>query len=178
MKEDEISYEMIVARFSYDSAAGRLIWKFRPVEEFNSKNSWAVWNSRYSGKYAGRYDARGRLCIQVYGRIRKASRIIWMHQKREWPVVIDHIDGNPSNDRLDNLRSVTQAENNCNRKVAKSSKTGVTGVFCSDNQFVAQISKGGVRHYLWTFKKFEDAVAVRKSAEVKFGFHPNHGRRV
>lgn len=83
-----------------------------------------------SGAMAGAEESR---CwrVRLHGKGYKAHRIIWFlfHNvvlgKSEQ---IDHIDRNPFNNRIDNLRVVTQKINNRNRNKRKNNKTGVTGV--------------------------------------------------
>lgn len=176
MGESDITQAMIRSRLLYVHAIGKLVWLARPESDFSSKNKWSVWNSRYAGTVAGHQDKRGRFCIQIFGKIRKAARITWMYHYGYWPNIIDHIDGDPSNDRIENMRDVTQLENSQNRAISRVSTTGHYGVFRDAGRFRAQISFRGVKHYLGVFNDIDDAIAARKAAEDKFGFHPNHGR--
>lgn len=66
-------------------------------------------------------DGRGR--IQVEGRPYLRYRLAWLWMKGEWPANdIDHIDGNPSNDRFSNLRDVTNLVNSQNRRAPSIAK--------------------------------------------------------
>ena len=176
MEENEITQKMVRSRFLYVRELGRLVWLSRPESDFTSKNKWSVWNSRYVGTVAGYPDERGRCCIRVFGKTRKASRLTWVYHYGYWPNVIDHINGDPSYDFIENLRDVTQLENSQNRALGRTNTTGHYGVFRDAGKFRAQISCMGVKHHLGVFERLEDAVLARKAAEVKFGFHPNHGR--
>ena len=64
------------------------------------------------------------------GRCASVHRIIWtiVFGEIEDGYVIDHIDGNPFNNKIDNLRSIPSGENARNSKKRKDNKTGVTGV--------------------------------------------------
>ena len=70
--------------------------------------------------------------IRVYfgGRLYPAHRVIWTLECGEIAEghVIDHIDGNPFNNILSNLRSIPSEENTRNAKKRLDNKTGVTGV--------------------------------------------------
>lgn len=90
---------------------------------------------------------------------------------------MDHINGNTSDDRWENLREVTNAENLRNRKQAKTNKSGVTGVcwYKRTNKWKAYIHHVKKKH-LGFYATIEEAIAVRKAAEKRYGYHPNHGR--
>lgn len=91
---------------------------------------------------------------------------------------IDHINGDRLDNRLSNLRMVSTATNLRNQKRRGNNTSGHTGV-----SFNKQLKKWDVRihsnnkqFYLGSFTEKEDAVAVRKEAEKKYKYHPNHGR--
>ena len=44
------------------------------------------------------------------------------------PKIVDHVDGNPSNNKIENLREADKYQNNWNAKVRKHSRTGLKGV--------------------------------------------------
>lgn len=60
--------------------------------------------------------------------------------------VIDHIDGNPFNNDVSNLREITQAENVRNRKKDKRNKTGVQGIAVKDDVVRVAITIHGIRY--------------------------------
>lgn len=58
--------------------------------------------------------------LRLDGKLYYMHRLAWLYVHGEWPVgVIDHIDGNPLNNRLSNLRDVTQGVNLQNQRRAK-----------------------------------------------------------
>ena len=97
----------------------------------------------------------------------------------EDPLCIDHINGDPSDNRWCNLRSVTQKENGRNLKLSKSCTTGHLGViwYKPSQRWRVRISPEGQNIHIGMFDDYEEAVAARKAAEIKYGFHPNHGKR-
>jgi hypothetical protein len=93
-------------------------------------------------------------------------------------MMVNHEDGDSSNNRLSNLRLVDYFANNQNAKKRKDNVSGVTGVYFDkrSGKWLSVIYAYNKRIHLGTFKTFEDAVATRKEAENKYGFHENHGR--
>ena len=75
------------------------------------------------------------------GRVRNTHKV-YLHQlvlKEKKGFVIDHIDGNPLNNQISNLRHATVAENNRNRKMHKNNTTGYKGVSFSNGKFVVKV---------------------------------------
>jgi hypothetical protein len=100
----------------------------------------------------------------------KMHRVVSLMQNSK--VRVDHINGNPSDNRLINLRPVTHAQNLWNRKFCKNNKVGFKGV-CVDkrrNTWKAEISKNRVRFYIGNFKTKELAAAVwNRAAKIMHG---------
>ncbi len=92
----------------------------------------------------------------------------------EWPNIIDHINRDGTDNRIENLRSISNAENQRNRSIFKTNKTGINGVVfdCKSNTYKIYI---GDKMYLGSTKDFFEACCIRKSAERKLNFHENHG---
>lgn len=105
-------------------------------------------------------------------------RLIWMHVTGEFPAQVDHIDGDGLNNRFSNLRSVTQMENCMNQRLRHNNKSGHTGVIWnkSARKWRALIRSEYRLVYLGSYSNIEDAIAARQAANVKYGFHENHGR--
>ena len=104
-------------------------------------------------------------------------RIIYlMHNPNfDQSLSIDHIDGNPLNNKIENLRAVTHKQNLRNQKLRSTNTSGVMGVYKHDERWRVRIKVDGVFMHLGLFKDFNEAVKVRKQAEVEYGFHANHG---
>lgn len=99
------SQKFLLERLRYDRSTGWLVWKERPRTDFETSRGWHVWSSRFPGKRAGTTDTTNR-----YRRIAIASdryfshRLIWkMVYGEDPPGRVGHRDGDPSNDRLENL---------------------------------------------------------------------------
>jgi hypothetical protein len=85
-----------------------------------------------------------------------------------WPtVLVDHRDGERSNNRWDNLRLATDQQNGQNRKACSRSTTGIVGVVPSGDGYRAHIAVHRQVQYLGTFETLEEAKAARLTAEEK-----------
>jgi len=85
---------------------------------------------------------------------------------------IDHKDGDPSNNRLDNLRVCTSAQNQFNRNITKSNTSGFKGVTWDKGWkgWKASIKQNGKSYNLGRFdSKQEAAKAYDAAAKIRFG---------
>lgn len=131
---------------------------------------------RNNGKQAGYVGESGYVRVSFLGRDYMAHRIVFALVNGAWPDgEIDHIDGNRSNNSIENLRVVDKTGNQRNRKKSSNNTSGVSGVrFHKDSGMWAAFIGNS---YLGMFKSFDDAVAVRSKAEVAAGYSPSHGKR-
>jgi HNH endonuclease len=82
-----------------------------------------------AGDVAGAINDHGRRYIGVDGRKYKATRLAVLYMTGEWPKgEVDHRDLDRGNDRWENLRDATHAQNVQNRPAQKNSYTGFKGV--------------------------------------------------
>lgn len=110
----------------------------------------------------------------------QAHRIIWEMHYGPIPegMEIDHIWHDKLDNRIENLRLVTPIENSRNKSKNKNNISGVTGVSWNkrDNKWNVYIGVNGKNKYLGSFSDFNQAVDIRKQAELKYQFHKNHGK--
>lgn len=176
----ELTYEEVSKLLRCDFSTGKLFWLPRPLSDFRTEHHGRMWNTRYAGKEAFNTDARrGYLSGSIYGRTYKTHRVVWMLGTGSWPSdQIDHINGNRSDNRLENLRDVSRVENCRNMARPITNTSGVVGVHWSKQagKWLAVIKINRAKKHLGYFDEFEDAVARRKAEEAALGFHPNHGR--
>lgn len=171
--------EVLMGLFRYDDSTGSLLWRYRPASTFDTLAQAEAWNSAYCNTLAGTEDSFGYLRVNIkgFGKF-QSHRIIFKMAHGHDPDVIDHIDGNTRNNRVENLRSVSLEDNAKNSATCFNSVTGVRGVRWEPrrNKWRAFISVGGKFKSLGSYVNKSDAVAARKLAEEQYGFHPNHGR--
>lgn len=114
------------------------------------------------GDIAGSIKPDGRCYISAGGRLHLAHRLAWLYVHGCWPHGdIDHIDGNPSNNRLSNLRDVPHAVNQQNRRQPmKNNQAKILGVWRHKDQWRAAVQVAGKRHYAGLFDTSEEAHAA------------------
>lgn len=167
---------------SYDPETGKLFWKERPVSMFTSgkqtaEHNAAIWNGKNANKEAFTALSRG----YKVGRIGDvgffAHRVIWKMVYGTEPEQIDHEDGDRGHNRLENFREATDKTNSLNKATPSNNTTGQLGVYrARRGKWRAAIQHDGVQVSLGEYVHIEDAIAARKTAEIKYGYHPNHGR--
>lgn len=163
----------------YEPDKGKLFWRRRPIGMFPDRRAWKIWNTRYAHKEAFTSFSNGYRDGRIFDRAYRAHRVVWAIVYGETPSMeIDHIDGDRANNRIENLRLVTGAENQRNKGLNKNNTSGVLGV-CWDKgrgKWMARISHKGKAVSLGRFDNKNDAIAARNLALVAYGYHPNHGR--
>ena len=103
-REANMDYEQATALLRYDEETGLLWWKKPGIKRI-------LWRP------AGHKDRHGYIRIMVDYKMYLAHRVIWLLNYGEWPKdQLDHIDRDTSNNRLNNLRDVS---NSINQRCAK-----------------------------------------------------------
>ena len=110
-KRVDITQEYLKLRLHYNKTSGIFTW--RPYKYLNLSKV---------GKPAGTEHHMGYIVIGVGNHVYQAHRLAWLYIHGYWPKqVIDHIDGNKTNNKLSNLRDVSQSVNvtACYRRLEK-----------------------------------------------------------
>lgn len=147
---------------AYDPESGLFTWLIRP--------SMAV----RIGDVAGSLSDKGYLIIRINKQNYKGHRLAWLYIKGEWPVdQIDHINHVKSDNRVANLRAVTNAENGQNRdRPHRNSKSGVRGVHyvAARDRWCASIRVSGRLRHVGHYKTAEEAHQAYLNAKAEL--HP------
>lgn len=174
----DLDYTLVNDVLKYDAKTGKLFWKERPVEAFLRKRHWLQFNKKYAGKEAGSLNY-GYVMIYLCRRKIGAHRLAWLLHTGSWPNgEVDHINGNASDNRIENLRDVSHFENSRNQKRPKNNTSGALGVVWhkQHQKWCARIKRNGKYKHIGLYSKIDDAIDARRKAEAQCGFHPNHGR--
>lgn len=120
----------------------------------------------YPGKVAGRFRPDGYVNIGIDKQLHQAHRLAWLYMTGEHPKhCIDHIDGNPANNRWANLRDVTHSVNHQNRRPGGNNTTGYLGITRSGKKWSAKIVTNGKITYLGAHATPEEAHAAYMAAK-------------
>ena len=118
--------------------------------------------NRKKGLRAGSLRSDGYRRLRVCGREIAEHRLAWLMHYGEWPKGwLDHIDGDPKNNRIVNLRLATPTLNAVNRRLNTNSTSGFRGVtwHAQCKRWQAQLG-GKFRAYLGLFDCPAEAAAV------------------
>lgn len=128
----------------------------------------ATWSKDSNSYYAQRSTYKNKKKNTVL-----MHRSILLANKGE---VVDHENHNTLDNQRSNIR-ITR-ENNKNALKRKDNKTGFTGVdfHLRYNNFRVRISVKNKSVFIGNFKNLDDAIKARKEANIKYGYHENHGK--
>ena len=122
------------------------------------------YQSRFIGKIAGDPDEKGYLRIGLFGKSYKAHRLAFLYMTGVFPEhQCDHINGVKSDNRWENLRPATNAQNCRNRGLRANNTSGYPGVTWSksNKKWQVSVSVDGKRYHTGYFKLKKDAVTAR-----------------
>lgn len=149
--------EVLKEMLAYDAESGELRWRVRPCQ------------SMRAGDEAGVVVAQGYIKVSIKGSIYPAHRIAWaLHYGEEATTKIDHKNGDRSDNRIANLRLVSNSENGLNRKLQCNSTSAHRGVHYhkQKKKWEVRIKINGKRLYLGAYECREEAINARLKAEA------------
>jgi hypothetical protein len=150
-----ISHEDLLKHLIYNPETGVFRWKRPTCKRLRV------------GQIAGCIDHEGYWLVRINGKNYRAGRLAWFYIYGEWPKFeIDHINRDRCDDRIDNLREATTAQNHANAKLHRRNTSGVKGVRYNGYSWVAQIGHSHIGSYE---TQVEAAEAYRKTAKEMYG---------
>ena len=169
IKESAEMVEILKKRMTYNTDTGVMTWHDCSLNQ-----------GKIRGKEAGHLNKK---TSYRYININKfkilAHRAAWAVHHGHFPAgYIDHINGDPTDNRLCNLRQCRAIENSRNTKMQSHNKSGFTGVSWhkTSGTWRAYIGVEGRQVNLGSFGDIKDAIRERRKAENLFGFTERHGR--
>jgi hypothetical protein len=135
---------------NYDKDTGIFTWKKRTS------------NRLKVGSVAGNNNNSGYIELKVTGIRFLAHRLAWLYEHGELPKLIDHINGNRSDNRICNLRPASYAENVYNSKIRSDNKSGVRCVSWNNrsNKWEVRIKLNGKLRNFGSYKDLTLATIV------------------
>lgn len=161
MADEILSAEAAKCLLDYDSDTGVLKWRV------------SGWKTR-AGEIAGHAHSKGYLHLWVGGKKYLAHRLAWLIHYGEWPAdCIDHKNMVKTDNRIANLRVVTNKQNHENKAAQSNCTSGTPGVawYEKRKKWIAYIKHHGKRVHLGYFIEYSDAVKARIAAEADMYTH-------
>ncbi len=148
--------------------------KVRQLLKYNPENGELIWlfnrqRPDLIGCEAGYVDtSNGYRYVAVDGTTYLLVRLVWFMETGEWPQTIDHINGDPLDDKFSNLRNVSKGQNVANSGLKSTNTTGFKGVsYCSaTRKYRASITINQVSKNLGRYRTPEEAHAAWYTAAV------------
>lgn len=170
-----LTAERVREVLNYEPETGIFTWRKKPSRK------------TVVGSVAGCVGSNGhnkRILMGIDGTRQFGHRVAWLYMTGSFPppgMVIDHINGDGTDNRWANLRLATHTENQGNRKANKNNSSGVKGVewLSALGKWRAKIRSAGRNIHLGVFDNKDDAArAYMVAAENKFGEFATSGERV
>lgn len=164
MNINRVSLARATELFSYDPDSGVLAWKRRPTPSCTTVQI---------GKQVGTLSPGKCIETQIDGVRTKIHHLAWLmycgiHPDRE----IDHINGDPTDNRISNLRLATRLQNMANTKKPCTNTSGVKGVSWDKSRrcWKAAVQVKGRTIHLGRYSDIHEAGAVyERAAKEHFG---------
>ncbi len=170
--KDLPSQEYLRECFDYIFATGQLVWLNRPLSHFTSEGYQKTFSTRFCGKIAGHYHSRnGYLEIRFNKDLYKGHRIIWKLLTGEDPGnMLDHIDGDVSNNRIENLRVTTAQDNarNAAKRPSRSATSQYKGVTRDNDKWLSGITINDRAVGLMKFDTEHEAAVYYDTLALKY----------
>lgn len=170
-RDTDIAPHRLHDLLEYVPETGEFFWKRRA-------DDCGRFNSLWVGKPALRNQlVSGYMTGQILNQKYLAHRVAFAMMVGRWPDMIDHINGDRTDNRWCNLREVDSVGNARNMAIRSDNKTGVMGIAYNKNRFQVTVGVRGARSkYVGRYKTLEEAKAAREQAMREHGYHENHGR--
>lgn len=154
---EPIPADLACDTFSYDPDSGLVYWRKTGKGR----------HAKRGGLAGFKKGGEGYMRVKLRGKLISLHRLAWCLHHGSWPSgLIDHINGDPSDNRIINLRLADKRLNAENQRRARSDNTtGVFGVQAAGARFRSQIRTGGATTYLGVFDSKEEAQAAYLNAK-------------
>jgi len=130
------------------------------------------YNPHLLDTFAGNlHAASGYYRVRIDGMLYRLHRIVWVYHNGDIPSgkFVDHIDGDKSNNRIENLRLANYSQNQHNRKLCSTNTSGVKGVYWDKKKkkWRGRLEAMGKKIHVGYFDTLEEAEAAMTIARNK-----------
>lgn len=166
-----MSLETLIKRYT-EVKDGVLVWTINDVSGYKAKGA----------PLGSGATSKGYRQITLHGSVMAYHRAIWLSHYGAFPKnQIDHINHDKTDNRIENLRDVTAAQNLRNKSKQKNNTSGYTGVRVKTNKSGVKIYMGVIKVnrktiYLGSSPDLNRILKLRREAEIKYGFSDTHGK--
>ncbi len=154
-----IERDVLMSLLDYCPDTGVFRWRLRPSRKIAS------------GSVAGTVMSHGYVRICIGRKFYYGHRVAWLFAHGEWPAEeIDHINGDPADNRIANLRPAARHKNAQNCGISRNNTSGVTGVSWDrrEQKWAAYIMIARRKIALGNHADFDAAVQARRDAERRY----------
>jgi len=152
----------IKKHLSYEPNTGKVFWKISPNNRIKEGQEVACKDGQ-----------RGQITVTFEGKSKnyRLHRVAWLLHYGSWPKgCLDHVNNNPSDNRIENLRECSHSDNMKNQKVRRDSSTGYKGVCYRPSKsggfYTAQIYYNNKLRYIGSYKTAEQAASAYDEAAI------------
>lgn len=153
------------------------LFEYRDGELYRKKDVGRKWKA---GQKVGSLHSNGLgyVNVKLFKKNHYLHRLVFLMHHGHLPQFVDHIDGNPANNRIENLRAASRSENAWNYKKPTTNKSGYKGVSFAKNcnKWRVRIGVKASRYTVGMFDNLEDAVvAAEQFRKTHHGVFSNNG---
>lgn len=154
------STSFLLKSLRYEAKTGKLFWRIRPLNHFASAGQQRRWNRRYGNKPAFSQKVKwGYLRGNINKQAFLAHRVVWkLVRGIEPPPIIDHVNGIPHDNRIENLRAASASQNAQN-----GTRSGVS-FDTESGKWRVRVTEAGKRRSVGRFESRAAAMQARKVA--------------
>lgn len=143
----------------FDYKDGNLYWK--SDMRANKRNGFIAGSDCESNRY---------IATQINGKKYKNHRLVFLYHHGYFPKMIDHIDNNTKNNKIENLREVCFVKNQYNAKIRKDNKSGCKGVIFNkaSKKWYVQLTINKQKKHFGIYSDIDYAKFVAEAMRYKY----------